>query len=297
MLMYTIVENAPHSDCVSTILAKLKQMRGIFEAARDLGGGHAAAGLVCLFSLISAMSSPKSTIVNSPETLHVIPGHCRWPRHTRTLCIMAHRAERDLVASSRHRPSAFRHRSGCPCLICPSSCSSHVDTDSIPLASSDEYDWLDDGVSDSFKSLFRSHYRDAQQLTSLSTISVPDSRLSPPCVPAASTSYPGYLQHSSVRSVKSSRMKEKALTQLTCLPELHTGVLRANAQHVPSVASPVVDTAWPFDSGSLSGIRLAHSRQLSSSFPAGTALGSSTQDHHAKVHVADCSGSDWHRHA
>jgi hypothetical protein len=47
MVLYTIIEKAPHSDCAPALLSKLEHMRDLFVAAKDLGGGHAASGLVC----------------------------------------------------------------------------------------------------------------------------------------------------------------------------------------------------------------------------------------------------------
>jgi hypothetical protein len=142
----------------------------------------------------------------------------------------------------------------------------HVNADWPHLAPPNEFDWLDDDVSDSFKSLFRTHYRDAQRATSPSTISTPPTPAILPRLPAVSTSYPGYLQHSSARSIKSSRARESASVSPIRLPELHPVIPQVIAEHTQTLASPADTMVWSPDPGCLTGIWLAHSRQVSA-FP------------------------------
>jgi hypothetical protein len=58
MIMYTIIEKAPYSDCVRVALARLEKMHAVFAAAKSLGGGRAASGLV----------SRSTSLIDTPVT-------------------------------------------------------------------------------------------------------------------------------------------------------------------------------------------------------------------------------------
>jgi hypothetical protein len=132
---------------------------------------------------------------------------------------------------------------------------------STPALSSAEYYWLDDGISDSFKRLFKPHYRDAQQYIIPTAAPTLTPHHNPSAASAASYSYPGYLQRSSIQSAKSKLMKEEPPAIL--LPEL-----LLDAQETEDT-KPAINTQILRNLGSLASIWLAHSRQVGALIPLG----------------------------
>jgi hypothetical protein len=149
------------------------------------------------------------------------------------------------------------------CFSCGTDCVTESAKDTTSPTWS-QFNWLDDDVSDSFKSLFRSHYRDAQQYI---VPSVPSSRSSssPPSRPIVSSSYPGYLQRPP-RSTVSSQTSSKAPKPLIRLPALHPDLLRTSTKYERILAPPAADVQSPTSASSLTGIWLSHSRQLGTTF-------------------------------
>jgi hypothetical protein len=76
MVVYTIVEKAPHSDCVHAILAQLEKARDVFAAAKELGGGRATSALV-IFSRHVCRRSHSSITADAPGPLRIVPTHHR----------------------------------------------------------------------------------------------------------------------------------------------------------------------------------------------------------------------------
>jgi hypothetical protein len=118
-------------------------------------------------------------------------------------------------------------------------------------------------MSNSFKSLFKHHYRDAQQSNTPSTTPMYTPSPTPPPVPAVSNAYPGYLQHSVSRLGKSKRARENNPASIR-LPELLPAKLLADdaVDHHQAFLPPTADMQLSYEPGDLTSIWLVHTRKL-----------------------------------
>jgi hypothetical protein len=148
-------------------------------------------------------------------------------------------------------------------------------------ASSSQYCWIDDDVSDSFKSLFKQHYRDAHKSIN-SDVKLEHAPTPPARLP--SSAYPGYLQHSSARSGKSKLSRDPGPLP-THIPELLLDMLPGDVldmDYREVFPQPTAQSQTPIDLASLTGIWMTHSRQLNA-FPSSTSGTSGTSSHDRHV--------------